>query len=152
MSLDVRGITNALVSHAMASGLFEVVNGHEPKSAPGNGLTAAVWVQDIGPQEGGSGLQSTTGRLAFTVRIYNGMLSEPRDDIDPNVLSAVDTLIAAYSGDFELGGLVRNVDLLGMSGTPLSARAGYLNQNNTLYRVMDINVPVIINDLWSQSG
>ncbi len=152
MALDTRGITNALVSHAMASGLFNTVNGHEPKSSPGQGLVAAVWAQEIGPQPGESSLNNTTGRLVFTVRIYNNMLAEPQDDIDPTVLGAVDVLFTAYSGDFTLGGLIKDIDVLGRGGEPLSARAGYLNQNGTLYRVMDITVPVVINDLWEQAA
>jgi len=150
MSLDATGILDAAQSHAMTLGLFERVNGHEPKKAPGNGLTAAVWVQSIAPIQS-SGLAATSGRLELRVRIYTPMLSEPQDAIDPNVLAAVDALMAAYSGDFTLGGEARNVDLLGQHGTPLSATAGYLNQDSRLLRVMDVVLPILINDLWSQS-
>lgn len=151
MSLNVSGILDALVSHAMASGLFEQVNTHEPKSKPGRGLTAAIWVQSIAPATGASGIGLTTTRLEFTVRIYQSMLMQPQDAIDPEVLSAVDVLMGLYSGDFTLGGLVRDVDLLGTFGTPLSARAGYLTQDGQLYRVMEITVPCIVNDLWAQA-
>jgi len=151
VTLDAQGILDAVQSHALASGLFETVNGHEPKSAPGNGLTAAVWVETISPVRGRSGLAATSGRLELTLRVYQNFISEPQDAIDPAVLGAVDVLIAAYSGDFELGGLVSNVDLLGANGAPLSAKAGYINQDSTLYRVMDITLPLIVNDIWSQS-
>lgn len=151
MSLNVSGILDALVSHAAASGLFGAVNTHEPKSKPGSGLTAAVWCQSIGPLPKASGLASTTTRVEFTLRVYAPMLSEPQDAIDPAVLAAVDVLLSMYTGDFTLGGLVRDVDVLGEFGTPLSAKAGYLHQDGTLFRVMDITVPCVVNDLWSQS-
>lgn len=149
MALDISSILNSVVSHAMASGQFERVNQHEPKNAPGNGLTCAVWVDRIAPTQS-SGLSSTSAVLTFKVRIYTGMLQEPQEMIDPNIVLAVDALMTAYSGDFDLGGNVRNVDLLGLAGTPLSVTAGYLNQDSKLFRVMDITLPVIVNDVWDQ--
>lgn len=149
MSLGISTILDSVVSHAMALGLFERVNGHEPKNAPGLGLTAAVWVDRIEPVRS-SGLASGSGRLVFNVRVYTGMTSEPQDAIDPNVLSAVDALMGAYAGDFDLGGSVRHVDLLGAAGTPMQAQAGYINQDGRIYRVMTITLPLIVNDIWEQ--
>ena len=149
MALDISSILDGVVSHAMASGQFERVNQHEPKNAPGNGLTCAIWVDRIAPTTA-SGLASTSAVVTFRVRLYSGMLQEPQDAIDPNIVLAVDALMTAYSGDFDLGGNVRNVDLLGLAGIPLSAQAGYLNQDNKMFRVMDITLPVIVNDVWGQ--
>jgi hypothetical protein len=143
-------IFDGVVSHALALGRFDRVNGHEPKSAPPSGLTAAVWVDRIAPVPAMSGMASTTGVLVLNARIYTTMLSEPQDAIDPAVLAAVVDLMGAYSGDFDLGGSVRNVDLLGQSGFALSAQAGYLNQDNKIFRVMTITLPLIVNDLWDQ--
>lgn len=150
MALDIQGMTDAMQSHAMELGIFERTNAHEPKAAPGNGLSWALWAQSVAPARGSSGLASTTAVLLFRVRLYQPMVSEPQDGIDPAVLGAVDLLINTYSGDFDLGGLVRNVDLLGQYGTPLGARAGYVTIGNTPYRIMDIDVPLVVNDVWSQ--
>lgn len=150
MSLGTKAILAAVQSHASRTGLFERVLGHEPKSAPGNGLSVAVWVQNLRPIPGGSGLASTTARLELSVRVYSNMLADPQDAIDTRLLDAVDALMAAYSGDFQLGGLIRNVDLLGADGDPLSCNAGYLEQDSKLYRVVVITLPLICNDLWEQ--
>lgn len=153
MSLNLTGITDALASHALASGHFDAVNAHEPKSAPdSSGLTAAAWVQDIAPASGASGLTVTTIRLEMLVRVYTSMTTDPPDMIDPAMVGAVDALLEAYSGDFTLGGLIRNVDLLGRHGRPLSARAGYLELDHVVLRVMDITVPVIVNNVYSQAS
>ena len=150
MSVDLAPLVDAAVSHALATGLFEKVNGYEPKSAPGSGLQAAVWAQSIAPTQS-SGLASTTARVELNVRIYTDMLSEPQDAIDPRMITATSTLLTAYSGDFDLGVTgVRNVDLLGMAGVPLSAQAGYLNQDGRLFRVMTVTLPVIVSDVWDQ--
>lgn len=150
MALDIVTILDTVQDHALASGYFDAVNGHEPKSAPQNGLTAAVWVEQIGPARGGSGLAATSSRLALNVRLYTPMVQQPEDAIDPDLMTALDALLAAYSGDFTLGGIVREVDLLGAYGDPLSARAGYLTTSGAEYRVMTITLPLIVNDLWEQ--
>ncbi|TDC47640.1 hypothetical protein E1281_25915 [Actinomadura sp. KC345] len=148
--MDIRSILDGIVSHALATGHFERVNGHEPKSAPGNGLTAAVWAQSVAPVPAGSGLARTSAVLVFNVRLYTPMIAEPQDAIDPNMLTALDALFAAYSGNFELGGSVRCIDLLGQAGTAMSAQAGYLDQDRKIYRVFTVTLPVIVNDAWEQ--
>ncbi|MEV0015444.1 hypothetical protein [Streptomyces tendae] len=153
MALDARTLLSAVESHAAASGFFAHINGaHEPKSPPVSGLTCAIWVEQIGPARGGSGLNSTSARLALFVRLYAPINNTVPDSIDPALMDALDWLMAAYSGDFELGGLVRKVDLLGAYGEPLGARAGYLNESGTEYRVLTITLPLIVNDLWNQEA
>lgn len=139
-----------VADHASRLGLFERVNMHEPKNAPGNGLTAVVWVQDIGPIAARSGLSASSARVLMNVRVYVPMLAESQDLTDPNLVAAVDALLTAYSGDFDLGGRISNVDLLGAHGIPLQAQAGYLEQDRKHYRVMTITVPLIVNDAWEQ--
>jgi len=152
MSLDVTTILDGIVSHAMRLGLFERVNSHEPESAPGNGIIAAVWADQMSPAKGQSGLNTTTARVVFNVRLYTSLAQEPADMIDPDMLAAADLLMAAYSGDFTLGESVRNVDLLGALGIPLSAQAGYVQQDDKVLRVMTITLPLVINDLWAQEA
>ncbi|MFE4716859.1 hypothetical protein ACFRLW_10460 [Streptomyces sp. NPDC056728] len=148
--MDVLGILDAVESHAAASGYFERVNGHEPKSAPTTGgLTAAVWIDSIAPVPT-SGLSSTSGRLLVMVRLYSP-LSEPEDAVDRDLMSAVSALFAAYCGHFTLGGLVRQVDVRGAHGAGLSARAGYLEQDSATFRVFTLTVPLIVNDLWEEA-
>jgi hypothetical protein len=156
-TFDPQAIVDALASHAMALGAFETVNGHEPEVAPGHGLTAAVWADYLGPAPSGSGLATTTGLLIMNVRAYSSMHAEPADAIDPNLLRAAWSLLAAYSGDFTLGIVNEDgdpaawVDLLGQTRTRLESRAGYLTQDAKTYRVMTMVVPIVIVDLWTQA-
>jgi hypothetical protein len=150
VGLPTQDIIDALVSHAARLGRLERVNGHEPKSAPGRGLSAAIWADRIAAVPATSGLRTTSALVVMNVRLYSNMLQEPQDAIDPNLVACADELMAAYSGDFELGGLVQAVDLLGRTGTALAAQAGYISQDNRLYRVITITVPLIINDAWEQ--
>lgn len=152
MAINTRAIVDAVRSHALATGQVERAAGHEPKNAPGAGLTIGVWAQHLRPVPRASGLAATGVRLALNVRVYTPMLAEPQDEIDPRVLDLVDALMAAYNGDFTLGGLVQSVDILGVHGIPLDAQAGYLRIGSTLYRVMTITLPVIIADAWEQAA
>lgn len=150
MSIGITDLLDAVVSKVASSGYFASVNAHEPKNAPGNGLSASVWIQDLSPVRA-SGLNSTSGRIEFSIRLYTNMLKDPQDDIDENLVTALDDLMSMFSGDFDLGlSNVRYVDLLGANGTPLSAKAGYIQQDSKNYRVMTITLPVIVNDIWEQ--
>lgn len=150
---DPKAITDVLVSHAMGSGLFETVNGAEPTNAPPEvgGLIAGVWADSCRPLGAASGLRSTSGLITWVVQLYANMFQDPRDGIDPRMASAAHYLVSAYSGDFEMGGQVRNIDLLGQYSDGLSWRTGYLEIDKRMFRVLTITVPVVINDLWDQS-
>lgn len=149
--MDIDTILDQVISHAAASGYFERVNGHEPKSAPGNGLTAAVWVDRIEPINV-SGLANTSGRVTVNVRLYTSFIGEPQDAIDPNLVKAMDALLTAYAGHFTLGANVRCVDIRGMAGVKLTAQAGYLTVDRTVYRVITITIPILVNDLWPEAA
>lgn len=153
MSFDstaVNTLIDKVTSHAASLGLFRSVNSHEPKVAPGSGLRYAVWAQSIEPIGAASGLASTSGYVVVQGRIYGNMLQKPEDDVDPQIMGAATTLIGAYSGDFDFGETVRNVDLLGMYGQKLGAQAGYITIGQTMYRVMTVTIPVVVNDMWDQ--
>jgi hypothetical protein len=153
MNLDLRAILGAVQSHALASGYFDAVSGHEPKNKPGHGITVAHWVQELRPVARASGLAVTSACVVLTVRLYSNMLAEPADDIDPNMVDALHALFSAYSGDFDLNGTVSAVDLLGITGNvPLSARAGYINHSGGMYRVYDITLPCLVFNVWTQAA
>jgi hypothetical protein len=150
--LDLAAYRSAAMSHAQALGLFGQVIGHEPVSAPGSGLTYAVWVGPVRPVPALSGLNSVSVRLELRGRVFLPADSEPMGDVDVTVTDAVSKLMGAYCGDFTLGDLVANVDLLGAHGTPLSADTGYTSfAGGTTYRVATLTIPLIINDAWNEA-
>lgn len=150
MGVDSTAIIEAVASHALATGYFDAVNQHEPKSAPGYGLAAAVWVQSLGPVPFNSGLHISSARLILNVRIYSNMIQEPQDMIDPKMMEAVDALMAAYSADFTLDGMDLHIDLLGRSGDRLGGQAGYVMIDRAHLRIFTLNVPIIVNDAYAQ--
>lgn len=150
MALDLAAIRAAVESHALATGHLERSSGHEPDNATGLGVTAAVWVDEIMPVRRRSGLAATSTLLTLMIRLQIPMGG---DEVDPQLLAAADALMRAYSGDFELGGEVAAVDLLGMAGgSSLRGKAGYLEQDGILYRVFVITLPLLIDDLFAQEA
>lgn len=152
MTVDIDSILAQVGSHAQTLGVFERFNGAEPENAPGNGLTGAMWVQDIGPDRTGSGLAATSMVLLLNVRLYLPVNQLAPELLDPEMVKAIDLLLAAYIGDFTLNGLIRNVDIRGAKGTPLSGRAGYQQIDETVYRVFTITLPLIVNDVWVEAS
>ncbi|GIH23004.1 hypothetical protein Aph01nite_13140 [Acrocarpospora phusangensis] len=152
MSLDLEPMRDALVSHAMACGHFETVNKHESVNAVGAGLHADLWGQHIQPVQAMSGLSSTSVRILFFLRIKTSADAEPRDDIDLLLMNALTHLMGLYTADFELGGAVSYIDLMGEHGIGLAADLNYFEQDERLYRVGDMVIPLICTDVWEQGG
>lgn len=148
MTLDTRTIRDRIASHAAATGFFDRVSGHEPKNAPGHGITAATWRQRTQALPAQSSLESASAVVTFTGRIYGNMLAEPQDEIDPRQDDAADAWLERLIGDLTLGGAGRNIDVLGETGAPLDLSAGYLEISRSYYRVVDLTIPVIVNDCW----
>lgn len=148
--IDINGLVDALTSHASTTGIFDSVNGHEPKSVPGFGITYSVWVESIEPANS-SGLSSTSAVVTFNGRIYMPFKMQPEDSIDPNMVNALDLLLTAYAGDFTLGDRIRNVDVRGQEGQPLSSKSGYIEIDRAMFRVFDILIPCILNDVWQEA-
>lgn len=146
-------IFDAVVSDVQASGYFDKVQQHEPKRRPRKGLTAAIWVQSIEPLGSASGQAATTALLVFIVRMFSNMLKEPQDGIDPELLKAVSNLMRRYHDNFDFGldPVVRNVDVFGEFGVKLSATAGYEEIDGTVFRIYDLLVPIVVNDVWPQN-
>ncbi len=146
--IDATDLMSRVASGMAASGLFVATLQHEPKAAPSrDGVTGAVWNAGLMPISA-SGMTSMSVVLTLQCRIFSSMLAEPQDGIDPAVLAATDAFIAYLCSDFDLGDTVRMIDFYGISSEGLRAQTGYLKQDSTLFRVMDVFVPIIINDAY----
>lgn len=150
--LDVAGILNALVTQAQALGVFEAVLTHEPKRAQNTSVPiCAFWLNSMRPART-SGLGQTSMRVELVGRIYMPALSEPVDLIEPAMMLAADTLLTSVIGNFTFGSTVRAVDVFGSDGEQLRAVAGYLTLDQTPMRVIDVFIPLIVNDVYAEQA
>lgn len=148
--MDSKAIMNKLQSLGQSTGLFDAVLTHEPKSAPNLDAppTLALFTGPITPSGEQSGLNAATLRWQVNGRIYRNGFSEPADDLDPDLVDAASLFLAALAGSFTLGGLIRCIDLFGMAGEPLKAEAGYLEADKKIFRCMELEIPLLVNDVW----
>lgn len=149
MAFDYQALTDAVASHAGTTGEFDTVNTHEPKSKPGNGMTCSIWVSEIAPVSS-SGLNAVSGLVEMTMRVQTPFKQMPEDQIDSLLMRATSALMASFAASFTLAGIVRNVDLIGQHSQGQRAKAGYVNQDGTVYRLMDVSLPLIVNDLYPE--
>lgn len=154
MPLSTQAYMDALISHASSTGYFSAVNGVDIGSTPDNsGLTGVLYVQGVRPIPAGSGLNTTSVVVTFTLRLIRAMNSDPYGSIDADMVEAMDALINAYSGDFTLGGVISYIDLLGEHGTQLESDSGFLKLNeDQTFRIIDITIPCVVHDVWTQEG
>ena len=145
-------LLEAVKGVAQGLGVFQRAHRHEPKNAPGLHLSFALWVHMIEPLPAASGLASVSGLVTLMARIYNPFTQKPEDDIDPSVLDAAGQFIGALAGGLTLGGTVRNIDVMGQFGQKLAGQAGYLDQDGTKFRVIEVTIPVVMNDLWTEAA
>ena len=146
--MDTGAILNAMASAGQVTGLFSGVLMHEPKSAPiGAAPTLALWAGPLTTIQS-SGLNSASLRLQINARIYQNGFAEPADNIDPEVVNAASEYLRSLAGQFTLGGLIRCIDFFGMDGEPVKADSGYLEMDKRIYRCMEMEIPLLINDVW----
>lgn len=123
---------------------------HEPKAAPVALPALALWWSDLGPARGYSGLSATSARVEFKGRVYLNFKGKPEDEIDPQLMSLASQVIGAFTGAFTLSNDVAFIDLLGAHGEPLTATPGYIQHDGQEFRVAEITIPLIADDVWTQ--
>ncbi len=124
---------------------------HEPAAAPAQVPALALWAGPIEPIGAVSGLSEVSGRLTVMGRIYAARAQLMDDKAEALLLKLTSDLLGAFAGAFTLGGAVMTVDLLGAYGQKLTATSGYLDHGDTKFRVAEIQVPIIIDPLWTEA-
>ena len=159
--LGFTALRDALVSEVQELGYVDRVlewdpagaasKSFEPINDPGYGLTAAVWVQDVTPYPDMSGMNTTSARVLFMVKFYR-FVTPPLDVMDPDLINVCDDLMDKLNGNFTLDGQVAFVDLLGAAGVPVGVTAGFDDEDENVYRVTQMTVPLVVADVYTQTA
>ena len=112
----------------------------EPKKAPGDTF-AALMLGNGSIEELRYGTQSMD-RREIIIRIYINMLSEPEEEIEFMLDEIWDTLKPILISGLELG--VTGIYCAEPSGITYSC--GYVTVDQTIFRQMDISIPMLIDD------
>ncbi len=132
-------------SYAQELGIFQGVDLHDPWNAPGNRLFCSINLGGAKLLPTASGMISASGQVTLVIRVWSSALQKPLDGIDPEILSAACSLMGALAGGFTLNETVRNVDVFGMSAQP-----AYVDFEGKPFRVVEISVGLVINDMFAE--
>lgn len=148
----------ALADVASNTGVFETVNLGESKTALSNeGAHCDVFIAEPPTPVQSSGLAALSVRMEVHMRIYVDVaFAQPQEAPELLALRAQDTLCAALAAGFTLDGTVRHIDLLGADGEGLRSEVGYVTiggqGGSRTFRIMEVFVPIVINDHWPMAG
>ena len=147
MAFDIKNTLHAVETYVQNLGLFSTVQIGEPKQAVGQGLHAAIYMQSVSIimiYVGGETRDSHIVQL----RVYKDMLAEntdPQNNLESELASVVSKLMENLLGDTDLESSIMSIDAGGMDGGSMTATYGYLTLGGVMYRVVDINIPLIVN-------
>ncbi len=143
---QAKALFTAIQSYAEQLGIFQATETHDPWNAPGNRLFCSITLGPIRPVAS-SGLAAVSGQVTLLVRVWSGAEQKPLNNIDPEVLSAVCALMGQFAGGFTLGGTVRDIDLMAMSAQP-----AYVDFEGKPFRTVEIQLPIVINDMFTEAA
>lgn len=147
MPFNVKSTLDSILSYLKASGHFLAgAQVGEPKAPPttGQGLFAAVYMTSA--KVGELTLATTIELHLVAVRIYRNMLTEPTANIETDLAIVVADISNDLLGDYDLGATVRGIDAGGQYGTVMGATWGHLDVSGTAFRVVDLELPLIVDD------
>lgn len=139
MAYDPGPLFDALASKLAASGYVESQIA-EPMSAPAKGLGAVIF---DGVELTETTLAGASGVVKFILRFYYNALQEPQEDMEKEIARATLQVMADIAADYDLGEAeVRNVLPIGQTTRP-----GFQTVGGTMYRLADLYISVLVNDL-----
>lgn len=141
---QAQALFTAIQSYAEQLGVFQAAETADPRNAPGNRLFCSITLGPIRPVTS-SGLASVSGQVTLLVRVWSSELQKPYESVDPEVLAVVCALMGQFAGGFTLGGTVRDVDLFSMTAQP-----AYVDFEGKPFRVVEISVGIVINDMFAE--
>lgn len=140
----------ALLDTVAEVGGWGAVVPHEPLSAPTeHGVIACVFPSEpMQPITESSGLAAADARIVITVRLLRNALAEPQQERETDLLEAYDRVMTALLADLTLDGTARSIDVLGESGGQTQGQWGYATIDRAIFRLIDIDVPIMVNNVW----
>ena len=155
MAFNIKSTLDAIVSHIARTGYVAEVRVGEPSSPPDaiDKLHAAIYMTSASIV--GLTLETTIEQHTVTVRLYRRAAFGQGDDagaVEAEMALAVSQITSNLVGEFDLGATMRNIDVGGQYGQALNATFGYVSLGTTMFRTVDITVPLIVDGSATQAA
>ncbi len=138
MVVKLKNTLLAIQKHLRGTQRLPSVSIGEPLEPPGD-MHAAVF--PFAYSNPATTLNGSIERRSVMVRIYVNALREPREQIEFDLDEAASELHSDILGDFDLGGDIRNIE-----PTLITTTFGYIDVGPTKFRIVDILIPMTVDD------
>jgi hypothetical protein len=155
MAFNIKSTLEAVESHISRSGYVADVQIGEPVAPPDatDRIHAAIYMATAGVAE--LTLSSTIELHVATIRLYKRAAFTEGDDageVEMDMAMAVSEISSNLIGEYDLGATIRNIDVAGQYGQAVTAQWGYVALNQTMYRTVDITLPLVVDGSAEQAA
>ena len=155
MAFNIKATLDAIASHISRSGYVSDVQIGEPVAPPDaiDKLHAAIYMASATVVD--LTLSSTIEQHVVTVRLYRRAAFGQGDDageVEQEMALAVSQIVSNLIGEFDLGATMRAIDVGGTYGTGITSAFGYVQIGTTMFRIVDITVPLIVDGSATQAA
>ena len=155
MAFNIKSTLEAIESHISRSGYVGDVRIGEPVAPPDatDRIHAAIYMATAGVAE--LTLSSTTEVHVCIARLYRRAAFGEGDDagqVEMDMALAVSEISSNLIGEYDLGSSIRNIDVAGQFGQAVTAQWGYVALNQTMYRTVDITIPLVVDGSAEQAA
>ena len=147
MAFNIADTLRVILSHIAASGHVSSSSLGEPVGPPGGDkLHGAVYMRSTGVSslyvDGG-----TRENHVAVMRLYRPVLRQPQAESELELALAASELLEDLVEDYTLGSNIREIDIAGgQGGGSLTTDWGHVEIGGVMYRVVDITVPIVVDD------
>ncbi len=146
MVFNVRDTMVAIQGHLQSQGwVTSVIQGEPDNPPPHEGVHAAIFMDSTVIT--GVKLSGTIEQQNIVVRLYQAEAERPVERRESQLDGAYSYLEKRLLQDLDLGGTVRNVQPV-----QLESDWGYLDQAGTQFRIVEVVVPVVVDDSATQAA
>ena len=155
MAFNIKATLDAISSHIARTGYVNDVRIGEPVAPPDaiEKMHAAIYMASAGVVS--LTLSTTIEVHSVVVRLYRRAAFGQGDDagqVEAEMALAVSQVTSNLVGEFDLGATMRNIDIAGQYGQSLSATWGYITIGNTVFRTVDLTVPLVVDESATQAA
>tara|TARA_R110000751_G_scaffold144178_1_gene247767 strand:+ start:157 stop:624 length:468 start_codon:yes stop_codon:yes gene_type:complete len=155
VAFNIKATLDAISSHIARTGYVNDVRIGEPVAPPDavDKMHAAIYMASAGVVS--LTLSTTIEVHSVVVRLYRRAAFGQGDDagqVETEMALAVSQVTSNLVGEFDLGATMRNIDIAGQYGQSLSATWGYITIGNTVFRTVDLTVPLVVDESATQAA